>query len=282
MPSLNFHNVDTLCHNTDLTSETPVIDLSGYDFISPFAIVYLGMFIRHHAALGRQINLVPPRNVDVRNYLSKQNFWKRFHFDVSAWGSTLDHRHHSTSLNDCIDLPSREGLEDDVSEMVKSVLWENRANFDYDSIGTVVAELVHNFVDHALVDSAGSSSGPTARVGAMLMQYFPNVRNLHLAIGDCGVGIRTSLSANPLYMNFAQQGHNVAINKAMEMGVSRRIKGGGGMGFTEVQDAIDATGGTLTVVSGDGFARYHRNGVRHGRMQNELTGVQIQVIIPAR
>jgi hypothetical protein len=44
--NLSFQNIDWFCAGIDLAQETPVVELSQLDFIEPFAVIYLGQFLR--------------------------------------------------------------------------------------------------------------------------------------------------------------------------------------------------------------------------------------------
>jgi hypothetical protein len=48
-----FQNVDQLCARVDHLQLPALIDLSWVDFFEPFAVVYLGMFLRHCTPRGR-------------------------------------------------------------------------------------------------------------------------------------------------------------------------------------------------------------------------------------
>jgi len=52
--TLSFQNVDGFCAGVDVAQPRPVIDLSGLKFIDPFAVIYLGQFIRLRFRPGKQ------------------------------------------------------------------------------------------------------------------------------------------------------------------------------------------------------------------------------------
>lgn len=63
---LGFRNIDKVCSAVALDQERPMIDLSRVTFIEPFAIVYLGMSLRHYNARGKFFDLLFPGSPDVR------------------------------------------------------------------------------------------------------------------------------------------------------------------------------------------------------------------------
>jgi hypothetical protein len=92
-------------------------------------------------------------------------------------------------------------------------------------IAELVSELVDNFAQH--------SERPLA---AFTMQWYPQRHRIVLAIGDCGVGIRSSLASNPKHAHVASFSHHQAALIAFEPLVSRRLEGG--TGLTEVRDGV--------------------------------------------
>ena len=67
---LDINNVDRMCAAVDTTVAMPEIDLSEIDFVEPYGLVYLEMFIRHHNEGGKLFTVVPPA-IQRRNRLSK-------------------------------------------------------------------------------------------------------------------------------------------------------------------------------------------------------------------
>lgn len=113
------------------------------------------------------------------------------------------------------------------------------------------------------------------------MQWYPRLGTVRLAIGDCGIGIRKSLSSSSRYAYLSNNPHYEAAWKAFGPGVSRSREGG--FGLTTVMDNVGELGGTLVLATGDGYVRTSRARVsRYGSMRFELPGVQIEVRIPTR
>lgn len=273
MSSLTFTNVDRLCAGVDLRGQPAVVDLSGVTFVEPFALIYLGMFLRYHRSQGRRFSVHVPSVQGVRDYLTRQRFWKRFNFDLRSPGlppDMLRRMTSTTSLNDVIDIERRSGAAEEVADAVVQVLHRASVQVDLGAVNEMVGELVDNFVQH--------SRGPLA---AFMMQWFPRLDRLELAIGDCGVGIRRSLARNPNYAGVAARPHDEAAALALKPGVTGNV-GGGGTGLTEVCDTVRSLGGGMRLSTGDGYVWIHQQGSYRGRMSFDLPGVQVEIFVPAR
>jgi hypothetical protein len=103
-----------------------------------------------------------------------------------------------------------------------------------------VNEIVDNVFIHARA----------ATPGVVCAQLFPNKRRLDIAISDCGIGIRGSLSES-----FDLRSDTAAISKALERGVTRHADIGQGNGMAGSLEIIRQNGGTLLVWSGDALYR---------------------------
>ena len=58
--NLTFWNIGQRCAAVRLADEEPVIDLFDVTFITPFALIYLGMFLRHCNAHGKTFSVRAP------------------------------------------------------------------------------------------------------------------------------------------------------------------------------------------------------------------------------
>ncbi len=269
--NLTFDNAGEACARVDLAQDKPAVDLSTVTFFEPFALIYLGMFLRHYNARGKGFQVSLPTSGAAKKYLSSQNFFAMFNFDPETLDPGLLRRFTaSSSLGDLIDIEQRCGIDEEVARQVKTVMAKTSAAVDLALVEEIVAELVSNFARH--------SQGPLA---ALAMQWYPRLQRMNLAIGDCGVGIRSSLSSNPRHRDLANKPHYEAAWKAFQGGVSRSHEGGFGLS-TVLQDVEDL-GGTLVLATGNGYARkYLRGPFRYGRTAFDLPGVQIEVRIPTR
>ena len=268
---LSHITVGGFCYGIDLTQPRPMVDLSDVSFISPFAVVYLGMFLRLHNSNGINFDVTPPKERTVRRYLATQNFWERFNFAPEVIEEERLHRFTtSTSLNDIVDIEDKPYIAEDIADSVRELLIRENVGVDVEEIYVLVSELIDNFERHS-----------THNFGVFVMQYFHNAGRLVIAVGDCGIGMRASLSQNPRHAYFAEMSHVYAIQRSFEPLVSGELEGG--TGLTEVKEFIKRHKGTLTLSSGNGYFRLDGDGTeRYGTKIHDLQGVQIELSIDTR
>jgi len=266
--NLDFWCVDKLCANVDCTNERPVVDLSSVTFFRPFSLVYLGMFLRYHNFHGKAFDIVMPTNGAARRYLARQNFWERFNFNPAVIEKEkLIRFTTSTSLNDIVDIEERPYIAEDIAVEVSKVLGHSTARVEVSLVAELVSELVDNFAIHS-----------RQTLAAVAMQYYPNLHRVILAVGDCGIGIRSSLSSNPQFASLADAPHYQVALKAFEPLVSRFP--GCGTGLTEVRDGVANLNGRLALATGNGFVIIGPDGTKYGEMSYDLPGVQVELSIP--
>jgi len=268
---LSFYNIDNFCSRVDLTHKEPLIDLSHVTFFHPFALVYLGMFLRHHAGQGLRFTVRPPIDQQVRAYLAWQNFWERFNFDPLSIKTENLHRFvTSTSLNDIVDAERRSNIAEDIGDKVSAVLRNSTVSVNISTIEEIMIELVDNFARHS-----------DRTLAAVAMQYYPGVHQVAIAIGDCGIGIRKSLATNPKHRYLTQAPHYAAALEAFEPLVSCKTEGG--TGLTTVRDEVANIGGNFVLTTGDGYVKMNNAGqMEVGSMTYDLPGVQIELSLPER
>src|SRR6266571_4554610 len=242
MRTLSFFNVGKLCSQITLADPQPIVDLAGVTFVEPFALVYLGMFLRYFNARGQSFEVILPSAVRVRDYLARQRFWERFNFNPAVvQRENLRRFTTSTSLNDIADIEKEPYVAEELAEAVAHVVKTNTDRLPPTIIAEVTAELVQNFVEH---------SGQN--LAAFMVQYYPKrgpYGTLTLAIGDCGQGIRACLASKDQYTYLADRPHYEAILKAFEPGVSSKHEGG--TGFNEILEYTTELEGGFRVASGD-------------------------------
>lgn len=110
------------------------------------------------------------------------------------------------------------------------------------------------------------------------MQWYPNIKRVFFAIGDCGIGIRSSLSSRSDYAYLADRPHWEAAAKSLEPLVTRKNEGG--TGLTDVADIVKSLRGNMTLTTGNGYVRVTRMGRTAGEMAYDLTGVQVEMSFP--
>jgi hypothetical protein len=262
---LDFTTVDALCKAVDMSIKKPHIDLSRITFFRPFALIYLGMFLRYHNSQGTSFVVSLPNSSRARNYLARQNFWERFNFNPEVvQRERLRCFSTSTSLNDIIDVERHYDIAEEITRQVRDVLARNSVKVRIGLISEIACELVDNFAIHS-----------ECTLAAVAMQYYPNLGRILFAIGDCGIGIRASLIRNPRYSYLAEATHYEAALKSFDPLVS--CLSSGGTGLTEVRDQVINLNGRLILATGDGYVIITKDDIRYGLMAYNLPGVQMEL-----
>ena len=268
MSTLSFFTVSQRVASLDWTKKRIGLDLREVTFLEPFAVVYLGMVLRYYNSRGRFFDIDLPDNAKVCEYLRRHNFYKRFKLNpLKIEEEDLRRIEKSSSLNDILDITPDSDLGEEVSRRVFELLHDNRVRIETSVVSEHIAEVVDNFSNHA-----------RERLGAFLVQYFPNARSFRVAIGDTGVGIRASLSENPRFQHLQNKEASTALAKAFEPLVSRRIEGG--TGLSDLRDYILSTNGYLYCSSDDGYYMIQGGRISTGRMPFCLPGVQMEFGFP--
>ncbi len=265
---LSFYNVDKLCSSINLNDAAPVIDLSEYTFFKPFALVYLGQFMRHHFAKGKKFIIGVPRDKIAANYLNQQRFWHRFNCNLETTRrERLQFFDKDTSLNDIVDIENRPYIAEDMANNVLRILAKNIVKVNYIAVVEIVTELVDNFAQYA--DSL---------LATLILQYYPHRHEIAIAVGDNGIGIRASLSKNLKYEYMAVLPHYEAALKAFEPMASRGEERGAGL--TYMREQVLKAKGQLILATGDGYVRVNGQRTETGIMGYSLDGVQVEVVLP--
>jgi hypothetical protein len=265
---LSFYNVDKLCAGINIDTASPVVDLSEYTFFKPFALVYLGQYLRYHNAKGIKFEIITPEDALAKNYLSQQWFWHRFNCNLETTPrERLQFFNDNTSVNDIVDIENQPNIAEDVARNVLRVLSHNILRVNHITIVEIVTELIDNFTQHS--DSL---------LATLIMQYYPDRREIAVGVGDSGIGIRSSLCKNLKHEYLAVLPHYEAALKAFEPMMSRLDERGAGL--THVREQVLKTKGQMILTTGDGYIKINVDGTEMGKMAYNLGGVQIEVTLP--
>ena len=203
--SLTYQTVDSLCGSVDMKMPRPVIDMRSVTFIEPFALIYLGMFISHHNSNGLYFKVLPPNSLKAQQYLSSQKFWQRCNIRTGDRLRDLGTVAQLTSFNDIVSIHSEREAPEEIANRVYGLLAHSSFRLDVMLTAELVGELVDNFVRHS-----------ESQTAACVVQHYPKVNRLDFAIGDCGIGIRRSLSKNIRYSYIEGRSHSYAANLAFK------------------------------------------------------------------
>lgn len=265
---LNFRNVQRLCAGVDLTAEKPVIDLTGITWIEPYAIIYLGMYLRHHNSQGKFFHMEVP-DANVAKYLVKQNFWNRFNFGPDS-GRDRKLLRTGTSFNDIMDLERGRFLVEELAGRLYELLQRQAVRLPIDECVIAITDLTDNFVEHSGV-----------LFGAMMVQYYPSKKEMRVALGDCGKGIKGTLLESGKYPKVGAMTHAEAVAFAFEPLVT--CKNEGGTGLSDVLDTVTRHQGTLFLSSHDGGIFVAKDGrIFSMNTPYALPGVQVELTFSER
>lgn len=109
---------------------------------------------------------------------------------------------------------------------------------DLTSLGSMASDLAKNVLQHS--DAQG---------GIVASEIRPSEERIGLAIADCGIGIRESLSRNPDYRDIPDD--LGAISTALAPATTAEPGQGGGMGLYLARLVVSENGGAFFVRSGD-------------------------------
>lgn len=268
--NLTSKTIDSFCALIDLERNKPVIDLSNVNFIDTFALVYLGLYIRFHNSKGKSFWWHAPQDEKVRNYLARQRFYQHFNFEPSfVETESLKCTPSTTCWNDIKEIENVPWVAEDIAEEVKSLLVDNHVNAAISEIYETTAEIVENFAEHSMEKQA-----------VITVQWFPRIKWLALAIGDCGIGVKRSLLQNRKHSHLANKADKIAIVEAFKPSVSRKLEGG--TGLTTIEQTVVELNGNLFFASNSGYFRVQGGKRFTGEMNFNFPGVQMEISFPTR
>ena len=167
-----------------------------------------------------------------------------------------------------IEIANTNYIAEEVGKKLYDLLTSNAIRVNARDLEIVFAELVDNFSRHS-----------DEEVAICAAQWYPRTNRLHLAIGDCGIGIRKSLSSNDNFRELRKRSHGEVAAKAFEERVGRTSEGG--MGLTDARETMGRIGGQLFLSTGDAWILARgEDELLVGQQEYDLPGVQIELIIP--
>ncbi|MGH7476578.1 MAG: ATP-binding protein [Longimicrobiales bacterium] len=241
-----------------LIGKTVVLDLTRLQFVEPFGLVYLYLYVRRLLTLGAQaVELHIPRWGGVGTYLRRMELCDLVEQDPRV--RVLPRRGISfrSDLRDRLIELSVHPLEheDDAYQLAQQLLdlaiYDRREDLKHlqEILEFSLSEVIANAVVHS-----SRAAGPRNVIVAA--QTYEESR-VSLAIADEGIGIPERLRLHGIVE--APLPDVDAIQKALEPMISTR-PGGGGMGLTTLSDRVREIGQHLTIRSGRGQVTVLRGG----------------------
>ena len=261
-----------------------LLDLSGVQFIDPYGMVSLVLFLNHLPPEALPVRLLlpgwpgaEPPSSGPASYLTRMGFWELVQ-------QTLDVKPHQVPVrpmwfvdrNALLDLTILHS-HDAISVMLRQI-GEILQNVSYTVLGRghvleVLSELSSNVLLHAQTEFGGVAA----------MQTYRNrkgTRYVVISIGDAGIGVRRSLAANQALSE--RLGSDAqALGVAVQLGASRFATGGHGGGLPRVLEIARRYGGRVAFRSGTGALAF--NGADDDRRIFDApayTGTQLRIALP--
>lgn len=241
-----------------------VIDFSNCTFIRQNGVVMLGGLITHINKNGGEVflkmdTLLPA----VEANLSQNGFFEAMGFHVSPWlGNSI---------------PFRRDLISDPSNIIHYLeeKWLGRGwvqispELSYEIVGNVW-EIFTNAFEHSYSDLGVFSCG----------QFFPQKKELTLAVFDFGIGIPHSVRDY-----FFQKGDNREISdeQALEIsfqsGFSTKPKKSRGVGLSILKDFVMVNQGKLNIYSHNGRAQISSEGAFFTHRKTNFSGTAVNITL---
>ena len=242
------------------------IDLRGIRFVEPFGITYLYWLIDYLLA-EKASHVTVKVSWNVQNYLIRMDFPKAFEtnpeveFRPNLHLIKLFRRNLSNQLVELKKFHLRN--EDDVEDLTGKVMdvIDNRRpdlrRINY-QLYLAISELLSNIESHSW-----------SRKGTLVVQSYG--QQVYMAIGDGGKGIPNKLRDQRPKLSDAE-----LIEYALEPLVSSR-RGRGGMGLTELSNAVRECGSYMAIRSGCGHVIVTKYGNTRRNDCAPLPGTLVEV-----
>jgi hypothetical protein len=264
-----------------LESGPLTLDLGRVGFVDPYGLCALTLFLNHllPEALPVCLNLGNSQNPrdGVSSYLTRMGFWEET-------GHLLQTPQEELPVRPA-QLPDRNVLldvtimrsHDSISVMLRKTgeILQN-LGFAITARGhvlEVLSELCSNVLLHAQTEYGGIAAMQTYRGRS-------GERYLVIGIGDAGIGVRRSLTANTT-LAARLESDAQALGVAVQPGASRFASGGHGGGLPRVLEIARRYGGKVALRSGDGALAY--NGETDQRRAFDtatLPGTGLRITLP--
>ena len=248
------------------------LDLSPYDFVDVYASVVLALLLRFACTTKRVPELVLPESEQVKAYLARQEFF-RYLEDWYSIGQELRYlESRQWSGNPHVAPLTLVTSEDDVTGIVNRIrLLLSSPSFGVsaaiaDGAWRVLSETLQNIPQHAGGDTVGS--------GFAALQLYRDA--LEVAVGDIGVGLKTSLRQNRAYRNCTDAQAQVAV---LIHGATGTDNPGRGNGLRVTTRTVTGLRGTVVLQSGHSVTYCFKSSYRQ-KLCSEFPGTQLRIRIP--
>lgn len=229
----------------DLEKPTVVhLDLSELTFIGPACLALMVAAMRRGRATGMIFSgsITYPDSVAATTYLHRMDAFRVLFEKEPIDVEDNVERHAATGLKECEHFSSAEGGRRVAGGLAKAIQEQVETDaVTANSLDVCLIELTENVHFHAAATTGGFAAAQT----------FKNSQEIEIAIVDLGVGIASSLAANPAHAEEAADDIS-AIHAAIRPLVTATPERNSGYGLALTRLLLELNDGRLIVWSGEG------------------------------
>lgn len=252
------------------------VDLGSFDFIDVYSTMVIALLLRYCCRVKGPPELILPESEAVRAYLARQEL-----FRVIADWYEIDEELRDLEARQWAGNPRVAPITTIEGEWTVSPVVDRLRNLLVtpefgvgrriaDDVWRVLSETLQNIPQHASLEPGQTETGFAT------LQLYRN--RLDLAVGDAGIGIRSSLSQNPSYRNCSDSQSQLAV---LRSGATKTARAGRGNGLQRTAEIVAALEGTLRLQSGDCVTVFSKGSYRQIHCM-VFPGTQLLVRIPCR
>jgi anti-sigma regulatory factor (Ser/Thr protein kinase) len=229
-----------------------VIDMANVRFVTPTGLATLTAIMAMFARSGylRSGRILPTTDDDLQTYLERMDFYDYFQIDT---GMLRNRYHPEGRFCELHEVNSEAMCQESASSLLDVIGGNLRLSSEAtNSIDITLTELMENVFHHA-------NSPVNAIVHA---QAYQAAQQVELAIVDCGIGFKRSLSMNPkLVSGFSNSAE--AIQLAVGPRTTGRPSHNSGEGLFFTKRFVEENGGKMLIYSDDGQMLIQRKKVKY-------------------
>lgn len=266
--------LDCCCYNSHVLRnyDAYIIDFSGLTFIHPSGIVATLCLIERLLEYGKPTKVILPKNPAINYYFSKIHMLDALKSLTKTATMPMQLGDRMARLTPII--PVASFYNESEVEMIAQNIEATMSHQGYTNLmwacHTIVAELAANVVQHS-----GGSRG-----WVLVQKYnYSGGHIIEIAVGDSGIGMRRSLSRNPLVASTIHDDKD-AVKRAVSESVSRYTDPLRGNGLFYVCSEILATDRKLSIRSGTACLVVHDDGRQIVYNRLPMVGVLAEARIP--
>jgi hypothetical protein len=252
------------------------IDLRPFDFIDAYATMGLALLVRHACLAVQTPDLIVPSSDNVRMYLARQEFFQV----ISRW---YEIPQELRALESCqwagnprvapLRIIEKDEDVSPVADRIERLLTSPAFGIPKPfakGVWNILTEVFQNVPQHASIGL------DRVEPGIAVLQVYRGC--VEMAVGDIGVGLRSTLSQNPMCVGRCDGELQELV---LKQGVSRTALSGRGHGLYQVAATIAKLNGLLRLQSGRAATTMGSRVYRQDAC-TEFPGTQLWIRLPCR